>query len=234
LVMRVCSLFSGGKDSTYALHWAVLKGFSVTCLLTLRPRRADSWMFHYPNIEWTSYQAKALGVFQVIYETSGVKDLELEDLRKAFNEVKKKFGISGIVTGALLSDYQRMMINIIAHELGLRVYSPLWRKNQVNYLRDLYRHGFKFVLTSISTMGINPKLLGKVLTPSDIEELISAALKFGFNPALEGGEGETFVVDAPLFRERIVIDDGEVNRLDQYSWVYIIKSIHLEPKVLVE
>ncbi len=83
-----------------------------------------------------------------------------------------------------------MMINVIAHELNLRVYSPLWRKNQVNYLRDLYNHGFRFVLTSISTMGISPpRLLGKVLTLNDIEELISAALKYGFNPALEGGEG---------------------------------------------
>ncbi len=73
-----------------------------------------------------------------------------------------------------------------------------------------------------------------MLTPDDIEELISAALKYGFNPALEGGEGETFVVDAPLFRNRIVIDDGEVRRLDQYSWIYVIKSMHLEPKILVE
>ncbi|GAB6946411.1 diphthine--ammonia ligase [Vulcanisaeta sp. JCM 16161] len=191
-------------------------------------------MFHYPNIEWTRYQAEALGIPQVVYETSGVKDLELEDLRRAFNDVKREFHVNGIVTGALLSDYQRMMINITAHEVGLRVYSPLWRKNQVIYLRDLYRHGFRFVLTSISTLGINPRLLGKVLTPDDIEELISAALKYGFNPALEGGEGETFVVDAPLFRNRIVIDDGEVRRLDQYSWIYVIKSMHLEPKILVE
>ncbi len=59
-------------------------------------------------------------------------------------------------------------------------------------------------------------------------------MRFGFNPALEGGEGESFVVDAPLFREEIVIGgDGEVHRLDQYSWIYIIKSIYLKPKVLV-
>lgn len=226
-------MFSGGKDSTYALHWAVLKGFDVVCLLTLRPHRGDSWMFHYPNIEWTKYQAESLGIPQYVCDTSGIKDLELEDLRRAFIEVKGKYEVDGIVTGALLSDYQRMMINMIAHEVGLRVYSPLWRKNQVDYLRDLYRHGFRFMLTSISTVGISPRLLGKVLTPSDIEELIGAALRFGFNPALEGGEGESFVVDAPLFREEIVIGDGEVHRLDQYSWIYIIKSIYLKPKVLV-
>ena len=214
------------------MHWAVLKGFDVACLLTLRPHHSDSWMFHYPNIEWTKYQAEALGIEQIIYETSGVKDLELEDLRRAFADIKGRLGIAGIVTGALLSDYQRMMINIIAHDVGLRVYSPLWRKNQVTYLRDLYNQGFRFVLTSISTMGISPRLLGKVLMFDDIEELINSALRYGFNPALEGGEGETFVVDAPLFKYRVVIDDGEVKRLDQYSWIYVIKAVHLEPKVL--
>ncbi len=72
-----------------------------------------------------------------------------------------------------------------------------------------------------------------MLSLNDIEELINSALKYGFNPALEGGEGgETFVVDAPLFRYRVVIDDGEVRKLGQYSWIYIIKSVHLEPKVL--
>ena len=230
-MVRVCSLFSGGKDSTYALHWAVLKGFNVACLLTLRPGRTDSWMFHYPNIEWTKYQAEALGIPQVIYYTSGVKDLELIDLRNALINVKRDFDIEGIVTGALLSDYQRIMINIVAKDVDLRVYSPLWRKNQVNYLRDLYRHGFRFILTSISTMGLNPKLLGKVLGINDIEELINSALKYGFNPALEGGEGETFVVDAPLFSYELVIEDGEARRLGEYSWVYIIKSIKTKPKV---
>jgi Predicted ATPases of PP-loop superfamily len=188
-------------------------------------------MFHYPNIEWTKYQAEALGIPQVIYYTSGVKDLELIDLRNALISIKRDFGIEGIVTGALLSDYQRMMINIVAKDVDLKVYSPLWRKNQVNYLRDLYRHGFRFILTSISTMGLNPKLLGKVLGINDIEELINSALKYGFNPALEGGEGETFVVDAPLFRYELVVEDGEVRRLGEYSWVYIIKSIKTKPKV---
>jgi diphthamide synthase (EF-2-diphthine--ammonia ligase) len=79
-------------------------------------------------------------------------------------------------------------------------------------------------------MGLSPRLLGKVLTIDDIEYLINSALRYGFNPALEGGEGETFVVDAPLFKYELLINDGEVRRLGEYSWVYIIKSISLRPK----
>jgi ABC transporter with metal-binding/Fe-S-binding domain ATP-binding protein len=228
--VRICALYSGGKDSTYALHWAVLKGFEVPCLLTLRPRRSDSWMFHYPNIGFTEYQARSMGIPRVLWETNGERDLELMDLRNALNYIKNEYGIIGIVTGALLSDYQRMRINIVARELGLRVYSPLWRKDQVRYLREVYRYGFRFMLTSISVYGIPPSMLGHVLDEDDIEELIRLANKYGFNPALEGGEGETFVLDAPLFKYRVEVTDGEVVRQGPHEWIYVIKSAQLVPK----
>ncbi|RLG72167.1 MAG: ATP-binding protein, partial [Thermoprotei archaeon] len=51
--MRFAALFSGGKDSTYALHLAMLKGLEIVCLITLKPLREDSWMFHYPSVEIT-------------------------------------------------------------------------------------------------------------------------------------------------------------------------------------
>ncbi|RLE72821.1 MAG: ATP-binding protein, partial [Thermoprotei archaeon] len=90
--MKICALFSGGKDSTYALHWAVLKGFKISNLLTFQPRREDSWMFHRPGVEVTKLQAVAIG-FPLYYAyTSGVKDKELEDLKNSLMEVKRKFG----------------------------------------------------------------------------------------------------------------------------------------------
>jgi len=35
--MRFVSLFSGGKDSTYALYWALREGHQLASLLTIRP-----------------------------------------------------------------------------------------------------------------------------------------------------------------------------------------------------
>ncbi len=229
-LMRVCALFSGGKDSTYALHWAFLKGFEVVCLLTLRPRNIESMLFHYPNVEWTEKQAKALEIPQVIKDVRSIGEEEVEELSGVLEEVKAEFKIEGIVVGALLSDYQRMRFNIAAHPIGLRVYAPLWRKRQDAYMRELIRHGFKFALTSIAVEGLDVRLLGKELNENDVESIIQAAYKYGFNPALEGGEGETFVLDAPLFRYRLIIENGEVVRLGPNTWVFRIRSLRAVEK----
>ena len=79
--MRVASLFSGGKDSTYATFIALQRGWKVEYLVTIAPKRSDSWMFHYPCVELTRLQAKAMGIKQIFMETSGIKEKELEDLK---------------------------------------------------------------------------------------------------------------------------------------------------------
>ncbi len=224
-------MFSGGKDSTFAVHWAFLHGFDVCCLVTLRPYRSDSWMFHFPCVDVTRLQAEAFGLPQIFVETSGLKNQELDDLKRALAEAKAEFGIDGVVAGALLSDYQRMNIALICEELGLRTYTPLWRKNQENYMRELVRYGFKIVITSISVYGLSPRLLGKILTEDDVEDIIRKAREIGFNPAFEGGEAETLVVDAPLFKRKIVIENFEIVRENVYSWRLIIKSVRLVDKV---
>ncbi len=227
--MRICSLFSGGKDSTYALHWALLKGFQVVCLLTLQPRREDSWMFHRPGVELTKLQAKALDIPLIYTYTSGVKDRELEDLKHGLKKAVKMYDIEGIVTGALLSDYQRMAISMLCEELGLKTFSPLWRKNQEEYMRALVREGFKFIITSINTFGLSSDFIGKIISHSDVENIIALARKYGFNPAFEGGEAETLVLDAPLFKKSLKIE-GRVRKTGEYSYIFEITTAELVEK----
>ncbi|MDT7861694.1 MAG: diphthine--ammonia ligase [Saccharolobus sp.] len=221
--MKICALYSGGKDSTYALHWAVFKGFDVLCLITLIPKREDSWMFQYPNVNFTKYQAEAMGLKLFTFTTSGEKNLELEDLKRAFLRAKEE-GAEGIVSGALLSDYQRLNISIIAEEVGFKTYTPLWRKNQEEYMRWLVREGFKFIITSASAYGFPFELLGRIIEVEDVEKIIESSRKFGFNPAFEGGEAETFVTYAPLFKRELKVI-GKLRKLSDYEWRYEIIRI---------
>jgi len=60
--MRLASLFSGGKDSTYAAHLATLRGDKVAYLVTMQSQREDSWMFHTVNVHLAPMLAQALGI----------------------------------------------------------------------------------------------------------------------------------------------------------------------------
>ncbi len=223
--MKLCSLFSGGKDSTYALHWAILKGFKVTKLITLIPARDDSWMFQYHNVKFTTLQAESMDIPILLFNSSGDKDKEMDDLRRAM-EACASSGDEGVLSGALLSDYQRMRINLIAEELNMRAFSPLWRKDQESYMRSILRDGFKFMITHSASMGFPHSLVGKVMEEEDLERVISASRRYGFNPAFEGGEAETFVVEAPLFRKRIRVKGERTCVTD--SCTFEIKEAELD------
>jgi len=227
--MRFAALFSGGKDSTYALHLAMLKGLEIVCLITLKPLREDSWMFHYPSVEITKLQAKALGLPQIFKTTSGVKGEEIKDLERAIKEAIEKYGIEGIVAGALLSDYQRMNIMRIVSKYDLEAYTPLWRKNQEDYMRDVVKHGVKFIVTEINSFGLPMKFLGKEITLDDVEEIIKYARKYRFNPAFEGGEAETLVIDAPFFKKKLKVE-GRILRISEFNARYVIEKVELVEK----
>ena len=120
--MRVAALITGGKDSTLALHRALRQGHEIECLVAMIPRRKDSWMFHSINIHLTDLCAEAVGIPLVKGQTTGIKEMELMDLKRLLSTLD----IEGVVSGAILSQYQKTRIDRICRELKLRSIAPLW------------------------------------------------------------------------------------------------------------
>ena len=81
--MRIASLFSGGKDSTFALYWAMCQGWDVPCLVTLKSANPESYMFQTATINLVKVSAKALGIPLILVDTLGHKEDELLDLKNA-------------------------------------------------------------------------------------------------------------------------------------------------------
>lgn len=198
------ALFSGGKDSTYAA-WLATKKDELACLVTLFPKSEMSYMFHFPNLKWTSLQAESIGVPLLTEETEGIKEEELADLERALARAKSKFAIEGIYTGALASVYQKARVEKICERLSLDCISPLWGIDPETHLRRLVADGFDVMIVSVSALGLNQAWLGRRLDGPSIDELVALGRRFKFHVGLEGGEGETFVLDAPFFSKRIEV-----------------------------
>jgi len=217
--LKAAALLSGGKDSNYALHWAALHGLEVCCALTLKPPE-DSMLLQFPSVELAGLQARAMGL-KWFYEVGDESLLE-----KLLLEAKRE-GATHVVSGALLSDYQRQRMGFLAKRLGLIPVNPLWRINQEEYMRMLVRHGFEFIIIRVAAEGLGPELLGKVITEEDVERIIKLSKIYGFNPAFEGGEAETLVLKAPLYKKRLVVE-GRPEKRGPGDWVYVIESARLE------
>ncbi|MGI0046997.1 MAG: diphthine--ammonia ligase [Nitrosotalea sp.] len=198
--MRLGSLFSGGKDSAFAIYKVKSEGHDVSCLITVFPRSEESHLLHHPNIGMTKLQSKLMKIPQITTSVdSDETKIEVIKLKKALETAKKQFGIEGVVHGGIRSVFQKNNFEAICHSLNLDVISPLWNINEKNYLHELVQSGFKFLITSVTTQGLDDSWLGKEITIQDVEKLIAISSKFGFNASFEGGEAETFVIGCPLF-----------------------------------
>lgn len=205
--MRVAVLFSGGKDSTFALNVALEQGWDVRYLMTIMPQREDSWMFHHPCIELTKLQAEAIGIPHITKTTSGEKEKELEDLVQALKEIGDE--VDAVVSGAVASRYQKDRIDVVCKELGLRSITPLWGKDQLSLVQAEVEAGFDIIFSGVSSAGLDKSWLGRLMDSQTIEDLKDVHRKHGINIAGEGGEYETFVMDGPIFKKRVMFGDIE-------------------------
>jgi len=226
--MRLGVLFSGGKDSTLALHKAAEKE-EVVCLIILVSENKESFMFHTPNIDITVLQAEAMGLPLIKKATKGKPEKELKDLEEAMVQAVNCFKIEGVVTGAVESAYQAKRIQSICNQLNISCFSPLWKKNQKALLEELVAKGFKVIISGIFAYPLDKSWLGKEVDNELIERLSLLGEEFGLSVAGEGGEIETTVLDAPLFKKKIEILGSTIEAKGN-SGVFIIKKARLAPK----
>jgi len=198
--MKAAVLFSGGKDSTYA-YFKEKNNYEVVCLITLFPKSSDSYMFHFPNIKLVKYQAKELNLPLLTKTTKAEKEKELKDLEIILKEAIKKYKISALISGALASEYQKSRIEDLCKRLNIKSVAPLWNINPEDYLKQLIKEKFEVIITGIAADGLNESFLGRKLDNKLIEDFKKLKIHMG----AEGGEYETFVLNCPLFKNKLKI-----------------------------
>jgi len=219
-MLRVAALISGGKDSALALHRALRDGYDVKFLVAMVPRREDSWMFHYPNIHMVDLFAKAAGIPLVKSETSGLREAELEDLKRLL----EKLDIDGVITGAVSSEYQKTRIDKTCKELHLVSISPLWRENSLELLREIVNEKFEALIVGVYAYGFDSSWLGRRFTQETVDALIQLNKKYGISLVGEGGEYESLVLDAPFFKKKIKLLETERIWKGQSGYLLVKKA----------
>jgi len=227
--MRVASLFSGGKDSNYALSWALKQGWDVSHLVTVYPDNRESYMYQTAGLELATLAAEAVGIPHVKVWTSGKEGAEVQDLQVVLCRIVEDEDVEGLVSGALKSNYQKDRIDRMCAELNIKSITPAWHRDPEEHLRSLLAAGFDILFVGVSAEGLGPEWLGRHMDGKVIEDLLAVRQKYAINIDGEGGEFETMVLDAPHFKKRVVVDESE------RSWQrdcgrLVVHKAHLDPK----
>ncbi|MFB6196667.1 MAG: diphthine--ammonia ligase [Halobacteriaceae archaeon] len=223
--MSWISLFSGGKDSTYALMQALQSGLDVSHLVTVHPAEG-SYMYHVPMTELTQLSARTIGIDLIdvdpgnvectdVVDSSGQGDREIVPLEDALADLAPE----GIIVGAVESEYQHSRITRMADRVGAKVFDPLWQCDPIELGEDLVTAGIEIRIVQVSAGGLDRSWLGRKLDQDALEELKRLHESIGIHPLGEGGEYETFVVDGPHMDRRIEIEytsvwEGDRGRLE--------------------
>ena len=196
--MKLAALISGGKDSSFAIYKALQEGHEVTNLVTIIPANEDSYMFHSANIHLTGLIADACGIPLTSQISTGAKEKELKDLKKALSQLN----IDGVIVGAIESEYQASRVRRICDELGIKMYAPLWHMESERLLREMTKL-MDIRIVKVAAAGMDESWLGRRFDEKLIEDLKALNRKYRVHIAGEGGEYESLVLDAPFYKKRI-------------------------------
>uniref|UniRef100_A0A3P9NM92 Diphthine--ammonia ligase n=1 Tax=Poecilia reticulata TaxID=8081 RepID=A0A3P9NM92_POERE len=241
-------IICGGKDSCYNMMQCVAAGHKIAALANLRPAHTDeldSYMYqtvghqaielYADAMELPLYrrtiQGSSLDTSRNYSETEGD---EVEDLYQLLYLVKEKEAIEAVSVGAILSDYQRVRVENVCLRLGLQPLAYLWRRDQESLLSEMISSNLHAILIKVAAFGLDPeKHLGKSL--ADMQPYLKQlSRKYGVHICGEGGEYETFTLDCPLFKKKIVIDEAEtvIHSADAFAPVGYLRftKMHAEDK----
>ncbi|KAG0165077.1 diphthine--ammonia ligase, partial [Apophysomyces sp. BC1034] len=204
----------------------VANGHEIVALANLRPPsnsgkdELDSFMYQTVGHDAIHFYAECMDLplyrreihgQPVLQESDYAETLgdETEDLYFLLQDVLKEHpDLQGVSVGAIMSNYQRVRVEHVCKRLGLTSLAYLWQRDQRELLSEMASAGVNAILIKVAAMGLKPVHLGKSI--GEMYPLLCAMNeKYDLHVCGEGGEYETFTLDCPLFKKRIVTDEVE-------------------------
>ena len=104
----------------------------------------------------------------------------------------------------------------------------MWHIEPLEELNEL-ASDFNAIITSVSAEGFDKSFLGARIDDGIIKRLQELNRRYKVNMLFEGGEAESFVLDAPLFSKKIIVEKAKTE-WNGSTGRYMIEQVHLENK----
>jgi len=214
--VNVSVAWSGGKDSCLACFKAIEESYTVSNLLIMMADDTTS-NFHLINSDLLDAQSNAIGIPIIKQVTS--PDMYENNFRNALFDLKNK-GVEGLVTGDVfdVALHEEGWLDRICHEVNLIPIRPLWHLDTKKILTEFINEGFKAILVRVKNEVMGLDWLGREINQKFYEDLLNLGT---IDPCGEHGEYHSFVIDGPIFKNRIEITDSKKTPINGYGQLKI-------------
>lgn len=231
--MDVAVMYSGGKDSTYAIEHAIKKGWNIKYLISVKPNRKDCYLFHYATVEWTKELSKNVKAKHFLLKCTVADPKKEADIIKRFvakNQKVKKLKIQALVLGGTgLQETQLRSLQSALLPLKVEVFAAHAALDHDKVMEDMLVKGYDIMITQIASDGLK-RWLGEKITTKNFDEFKKDSVKYGFHVGGEGGYYDTLVTAAPMFKKHLEIEKSAKIYDDDYCGHVIISKAKLASK----
>jgi diphthine-ammonia ligase len=208
--------WSGGKDCCQAAYRASREGYEIDCLLNTVTHKKIRSCSHGLSSGLIRMQAEALGLPLVqAATTSG-------NYESVFSSNLTKLKVAGIKYGVFGDiDFEPHLewITRVCSGAGIMPVLPLWQLHQEDIARDFIRQGFKAVVVATQADLLGEEWLGRKFDESFLKDL--AEHDDEISPCGEAGEFHTLVIDGPLFKKRLKLENLEKEKRRNHWYLKI-------------
>jgi len=210
----IVALFSGGKESLYAVYKAILEGVKPDMLIHIIyqfPRPSP----HTLNIEVVKEIARSIGFPFITFRTTKGKE------KQQTIDFLTKLKVKSIVAGDIYIDEHRAYLEEICRKIGAECYEPLWNSIPEKLLMEMMNLNFKVLIVGLDPRKLSEEWLGQVISKENVSDFISYSKIRRFDPCGEHGEYHTIVIDSVLHRWPIKVRQKSLLRFNEYLCLQI-------------
>jgi uncharacterized protein (TIGR00290 family) len=202
---KICIFnWSGGKDSTLALHYVLQDpSIEIRYLVTTVTEKYNRVSMHGVREALLIAQAESIGIPLYQIRLGEMPDMQTYDQAMAFHLSKfQNEGITHSIFGDIFLEDLRTYRENKLKEVGLSGIFPLWKKNTKDLIAEFLDLTYKTII--VCTQSNLENICGEVITSTLIDSLPE-----NIDPCGENGEFHTFTFEGPIFRNKISFTIGE-------------------------
>jgi uncharacterized protein (TIGR00290 family) len=211
---RAALLWTGGKDSCLALHESLQAGHDVVSLITFAPKNPN-FLAH--PLALIKLQAEALQIPHCVFE---INEPIKESYIEALSTLQHEYALDAVVTGDIdtVAGHPNW-IQECCSSLRLEVVTPLWGRDRESLLRKVLDLGFEVIFSYVKKPWLADDWVGRTLNSQTLSELQEVSRTTGMDLCGEEGEYHTLVLNAPLFRQPISLQNCKKVVSDSVSYL---------------